>query len=176
MKLLSLLGADGDNGSQTWIMIVVLVVLMAVMFAASIIPQKKRQKKAQEMMDSIKVGTKVKTIGGFVGEIKKIDNNANTFTLDISANADGGMLVVIDRSAIYTVLESVKSASGETTLEEKIAPEIVAMDDVEADEQAAKKKADKKNKKNAEVSAENSEEETNVDSLEKTDNNSLLKD
>ena len=141
-----------------------------------IIPQKKRQKKAQEMMNSITVGTKVKTIGGFVGEIKKVDNNAGTFTLDISANGDGSMMVLIDKSAIYTVLEAVKSPTGEVTIEEKVAPEVVAMDDIEADAAAQKKKS---GKKSASARQDFQEEETaeNVgDSLEKTDNNTLLKD
>lgn len=181
MNLLSLLSADeggsgGLFGGSSWVMIVVLVVLMVVMFAASIIPQKKRQKKAQEMMNSITVGTKVKTIGGFVGEIKKVDNNAGTFTLDISANGDGSMMVLIDKSAIYTVLEAVKSPTGEVTIEEKVAPEVVAMDDIEADAAAQKKKS---GKKGASARQDFQEEETaeNVgDSLEKTDNNTLLKD
>ncbi len=180
MNLFSLLAEDSNNGSgglfggSSWVMIVVLVVLMVVMFAASIIPQKKRQKKAQEMMNGITVGTKVKTIGGFVGEVKKV-NNEGTFTLDISANGDGSMMVVIDKSAIYTVLESVKAPTGETTFEEKVAPEVLAMDDVEADAELAKKKSDKKSKKGGEdVKVE--AQEVNGDSLEKTDNNTLLKD
>ena len=152
-------------------MIVVLIVLMVVMFAASIIPQKKRQKKAQEMMNGITVGTKVKTIGGFVGEVKKVNNADGTFTLDISASGDGSMMVVIDKSAIYTVLQAVTAPTGETTLEEKKKEEVVAMDDVEADAELAKKKAEKKNKK-----GEEDKQETTGDSLEKTDNNTLLKD
>lgn len=179
MKLFNLLAEDGNGGGlfggSSVVMIIVLVVLMVVMFAASIIPQKKRQKKAQEMMNSISVGTKVKTIGGFVGEVKKVDNTAGTFTLDISANGDGSMLVVIDKSAIYTVLQAVKAPTGETTLEEKVAPEVVAMDDVEADAEAEKKKADKKGKK-IEGADFKEESATSADPLEKTDNNTLLKD
>lgn len=161
-----------DGGSIG--MLVVLVVLMVAMFAMSIIPQRKRQKKAQEMMNSITVGTKVKTIGGFVGEVKKIDNMSNTFTLDLSAEGDGSTMVVIDRSAIYTVMEMTKTAEGETTLQEK--PEVTAMDDIEADKAAEEKKAAKKSKK-AEAnnaSAEIVEEVKSDDSLEKKDNETLL--
>ncbi len=82
--------------SNQIIMIVVLIGLMIAMFAMSFIPQKKRQKKAQEMMNSITVGTKVKTIGGFVGEVKRIDTVNNNFILDLSANGDGSMMVTID--------------------------------------------------------------------------------
>ena len=155
-----MLGADGGN--QQIIMIVVLVVLMIGMFAMSIIPQKKRQKKAQEMMNSITVGTKIKTIGGFVGEVKKIDNANNLFTLDISANNDGSTLVVIDRSAVYVVLEAVKTTEGEVKLQEK--PEVTAMDDMEDDKASKEKKAKK------------SESQDLGDSLEKKDNDTLLKD
>lgn len=155
-------------------MVVVLVVMMVAMFALSIIPQKKRQKKAQEMMNSISVGTKVKTIGGFVGEVKKIDNMSNTFTLDISAEGDGSTLVVIDRQAIYTVMEMTKNAEGEATLQEK--PEVTAMDDIEADKVAEEKKAAKKSKK-GEAKVEKTEEEVKTeDSLIKTDSETLLKD
>ena len=155
-------------------MVVVLVVMMVAMFALSIIPQKKRQKKAQEMMNSISVGTKVKTIGGFVGEVKKIDNMSNTFTLDISAEGDGSTLVVIDRQAIFTVMEMTKNAEGEATLQEK--PEVTAMDDIEADKVAEEKKAAKKSKK-GEAKVEKTEEEVKTeDSLTKTDSETLLKD
>ncbi len=86
------------------------------------------------------------------------------------------MMVLIDKSAIYTVLEAVKSPTGEVTIEEKVAPEVVAMDDIEADAAAQKKKS---GKKSASARQDFQEEETaeNVgDSLEKTDNNTLLKD
>lgn len=160
----------GLFGGNQWIMIVVLVVLMVGMFAMSIIPQKKRQKKAQEMMNSISVGTKVKTIGGFVGDVRKVDNNNGTFTLDISANGDGSMMVVIDKSAIYTVLEAVKNSEGVTTIQEK--PEVTAMDDLEADKLAESKKSSK-NKKDG---IDEDESFKSVDSLEKQDNETLLKD
>lgn len=171
-----LFAAALDGGSIG--MLVVLIVLMVAMFAMSIIPQKKRQKKAQEMMNSIGVGTKVKTIGGFVGEVKKIDNVSNTFTLDISAEGDGSTLVVIDRQAIYTVMEMTKNAEGEATLQEK--PEVTAMDDIEADKAAEEKKATKKAKKDESKKdngvADAAEEVKSEDSLAKTDNETLLKD
>ncbi len=149
--------------SNQIIMIVVLIGLMIAMFAMSFIPQKKRQKKAQEMMNSITVGTKVKTIGGFVGEVKRIDTVNNNFILDLSANGDGSMMVTIDRSAIYVVLDAVKTSDGEVKLQEK--PEIAAMYDIEADNAAADKKAKK-----------GYEEVESNDSLEKKDNETLLKD
>ena len=131
--LLALGGQEG--GSSSWVMFVVLGVLLVLMLVMSIVPQRKRQKKAQEMMNSIRVGTKVKTIGGFVGEIKAIDSEKNEFVLDLSANGDGSMLVCIDKSAVYTVLNPVVAPATETT----------AADDMMADNKSKKKKRGKKN-------------------------------
>lgn len=114
--------------SKSIIMLVVLVVLMVGMMLLSIIPQKKRQKKAQEMMNSITVGSKVKTIGGFVGEIRSIDNTQNIFILDISEKCDNSTLVQIDKSAIYTVL-AVNSQGALQPAEE--VEKKVALDDAE---------------------------------------------
>lgn len=176
MNLFNLLSADNNsNGSSSWVIFVVLGVLMIVMFAMSIIPQKKRQKKAQEMMNSIVVGTKVKTIGGFVGEVRKVDNVAGTFTLDISANGDGSMMVLIDKSAVYTVLQAVQAPTGETKLEEKD-DTVVAMDDMEADAKKAEKKSKKAKNTEEKVEDQSEDPEKTGDSLEKTDNNTLLKD
>lgn len=136
-----LLAAESGEGSffsqyGIWIMLGVLLVLMIVM---TVIPNKKRQKKAQEMMNSIRVGTKVKTIGGFVGEIKAINSERNEFVVDLSANGDGSMLATIDKAAVYTVLNPVT-----------VAPETVAAaDDLAQDAKVEEKAADKEAKKKA---------------------------
>ena len=132
MKELLILAADADGGSNksSIIMLVVLGALMIGMMLLSIIPQRKRQKKAQEMMNSIKTGTKIRTIGGFVGIIKAIDNQQNVFVLDISANLDGSMLVTIDKGAVYNVIATPDGVpvSNETAVaSQKEAP--VAADD-----------------------------------------------
>lgn len=151
------------SGGSSWIILVVLGVAMVGMMLMSIIPQKKRQKKAQEMMASIKVGTKVKTIGGFVGEICSINEAEGTFTLDISANNDRSTMVQIDRSAVYTVLVPAGN-TGEVLVEIEKAEEIVASDDLMDDKKAEEKKASKKsNKKSGKVDldAESNVEDTN---------------
>lgn len=142
-----ILAASSQTSSIT--MLIVMAVLLVGMMLLSIIPQKKRQKKAQEMMNSIKVGTKVKTIGGFVGVIKAIDNQSNCFVLDLSASEDGSVTVVLDKSAIYTTMTT--SAEGvveEAKPEENVA---VAEDEVEAEAKLAEKKAKKTDKKKAQA-------------------------
>lgn len=163
MKELLILAAEADGGSNktSIIMLVVLGALMIGMMLLSIIPQRKRQKKAQEMMNSIKTGTKIRTIGGFVGIIKAIDNQQNVFVLDISANLDGSMLVTIDKGAVYNVIATPDGVpvSNETAVAaQKEAP--VAADDEVADAESAEKKARKRGRKYREAAEGESVEDT----------------
>lgn len=163
MKELLILAAGADDGSNKSpiIMLVVLGALMIGMMLLSIIPQRKRQKKAQEMMNSIKTGTKIRTIGGFVGIIKAIDNQQNVFVLDISANLDGSMLVTIDKGAVYNVIATPDGVpvSNETAVAaQKEAP--VAADDEVADAENAEKKARKRGRKYREAAEGESVEDT----------------
>lgn len=163
MKELFILAADADGGSNksSIIMLVVLGALMIGMMLLSIIPQRKRQKKAQEMMNSIKTGTKIRTIGGFVGIIKAIDNQQNVFVLDISANLDGSMLVTIDKGAVYNVIATPDGVpvSNETAVAaQKEAP--VAADDEVADAESAEKKARKRGRKYRDAAEGESVEDT----------------
>ncbi len=131
--------------NQNIIMLVVLGVLMVLMLVMSIVPQRKRQKEAQKMMDSLTTGTKVKTIGGFIGEIKSIDGA--TIVLDLSPNGDGSNLCTLDKSAIYTVMQVGQNGQVQEVKQE--APK--ALDDVAepAKEEAKDEKPadDKDNKK-----------------------------
>jgi len=80
-------------------------------------------------MNSLTAGTKVKTIGGFIGEIKSIDGQ--NIVIDLSPKCDGSNLCVLDKSAIYTVMQV--GANGQVQ-EAKQEP-AKALDDIE-DEKA----------------------------------------
>lgn len=166
MTNLYLLAEDATNNNSSWIILIVLAVMLVGTMLLSIIPQKKRQKKAQEMMANIKVGTKIKTIGGFIGTIKMIDNAQNTFVIDISANGDGSALVTIDKGAVYTVINPVTegSADGAAATDNNAGVAAnngpVAADDVVEDAQAAEKKAAKSKKKKSAKAEENADGET----------------
>lgn len=68
---LALAGATAPAGGllsflPTILMFVVLIYFMIIR------PQKKRQKNAQTLLESIRIGDKVQTIGGFIGEITEM--------------------------------------------------------------------------------------------------------
>ena len=52
-----------------------LIVLMVAMFAIMIIPQRRRDKKVKDMLAGLKVGTRVRTIGGIYGTIATIKDD-----------------------------------------------------------------------------------------------------
>ena len=57
-------------------MIIMMVVLIAVFYFFMIRPENKRKKKAQEMRDNLSVGDTITTIGGIVGKIVNVKDNA----------------------------------------------------------------------------------------------------
>ena len=79
--MLNLLCAEA--GGSSWPMLLIIGALFIVMMLITIIPQRKRKKEAQQMMQSVRVGKKIRTIGGFVGEIVSLDNKNNTMELNV---------------------------------------------------------------------------------------------
>jgi len=59
-----------------------LIIIFAIFYFILIRPQQQRQKKHKEMLDSLKVGDKVITIGGIYGVIREI--KGDVFTLEVS--------------------------------------------------------------------------------------------
>lgn len=56
-------------------MLPTIVIFGALLYFMIIRPQKKRQQNAQNLLNSLKVGDKVQTIGGFIGEIIKMEDD-----------------------------------------------------------------------------------------------------
>ena len=84
-----------DN-TMTIVMIVLIVVIVGYLIWSSI-SNKKKQKKAQSQVSALKVGDRVKTIGGVCGFVKEINNDENTFILEVGENS----FVKFDKGAIY---------------------------------------------------------------------------
>ena len=86
--------AGGDMIS----MIVMMVVMVAVFYFLLIRPQRKKDKAVKNMLNSLKVGDRICTIGGFYGTIAAIKDDTITLTMGSLQNT-----VVIKRSAVGTV-------------------------------------------------------------------------
>lgn len=61
-----------------------LVVLILLMYFTVVVPQKKMRKQRQEMLDSLKVGDKIVTVGGIYGKINALKET--TMKLEVAPN------------------------------------------------------------------------------------------
>ncbi len=64
-------GAQGGMGST----IVMLVVMVAIFYFMIIRPENKRKKQTKAMLDAMKVGDSVTTIGGIIGKVLKVKDD-----------------------------------------------------------------------------------------------------
>ena len=92
---------------NSWIILVILGVFLVAMIVMTIIPQKKRQKQQQEMMNSIRVGTKVMTIGRLIGKVTAMNAADNTVTINVGSD-ENAILIVIERNVIGAVLDPIQ--------------------------------------------------------------------
>ena len=71
-----------------------LILIFVIFYFLLILPQQRKQKKQQAMIDSLKSGDEIVTLGGLFGKIVEV--KAETFVLEIAR----GTQVRISRSAI----------------------------------------------------------------------------
>lgn len=114
-------GANNNN-SASWIMLVVMVALLIVFMVINRRSQKKRQEETQKMLDAIKVGTKIKTIGGICGTVVEVNGEDNTFVLETGMGDGEKSYIRFDKQAVYqsdVVAEQTEEKTEETGSEEK---------------------------------------------------------
>lgn len=113
-SMLNLL-ADSGSGNK-WLSTVFIILIVAAFVAMMIFnsrSQKKRQQESQKMLDAIKPGSKVKTIGGICGVVVEVNAEENTFVLETGTEASGKSYIKFDKQAVYqtdAVSEGAKSA------------------------------------------------------------------
>ena len=89
-----------------------LIILMIAMFALMIIPQRKREKKMKNMLAAIKVGDRVRTIGGIYGTVNAVKDDIITLMV-----GPDKVRLVFARGAIANV----EDVAVEATMEDGVA-------------------------------------------------------
>ena len=89
-------GGGAAGGSSSYIQILMIVGVFAVFYLLIIRPQRKKQKETKQMLESVKKGDKVTSIGGIRGTVKNVSENT--------------VIVEVDNKG--TTLEFTKSAIG----------------------------------------------------------------
>ena len=96
--------AGGSSGYGQYIMlgiVALLIVVIAVFYFLSNKKRKKQEQDAQDVINAVKPGNKVKTIGGICGIVVEVDNEENTFVLETGTELSGKSYIKFDRQAIY---------------------------------------------------------------------------
>ncbi len=98
-------------GGEIISLILPLVLMFALMYFLMIRPQKKKEKKVKNMLDALKTGDRICTIGGLYGTITSVKDDTVTIALGAKQNT-----VVIAKWAVRSVEDA--------PLENDAAPEI----------------------------------------------------
>lgn len=152
----NLLADEPTNPWLTWVIMGVLVLAVIGLFVWSNISNKKKKKEAEEKVNKIKIGDRVKTIGGVCGFIAELNDKENTFVLKTGMEGSWSY-VKFDKAAIYQTAPADAVAKATPKEEAK-------KDNKPADAKPADKKevaSSEEVKENKEVKKENVKKTTN---------------
>ncbi|MBQ8468822.1 MAG: preprotein translocase subunit YajC [Clostridia bacterium] len=139
--------------ANSWWIYVVLVGLLLVMLIMPMITNRKRAKEYNEMINNINVGDTVRTVGGVIGRIVKINEKDGYKTIILETGAKGNKTTMeFDMASVYTVLNSSKKAATKEEpkaeeAKEEAKPEEKAEEAEKQEEKPAEEKKPKANKK-----------------------------
>lgn len=102
-------GGTAANSTLITVVFVVIIVAMIGLLIWQTISGKKKQKEAQSMLNALKIGDRVKTIGGVCGFVVEINDAENTFVLETGTDGDKSY-VKFDKGAIYQTAPAQGSA------------------------------------------------------------------
>ena len=109
--------SPNSNGYFLWILLGVLVIFLVWTFISG----RKRRKQMEEetkKKNDIHPGYKVTTIGGIIGTVVEVDDEANTFVLE-TGTEDNKICIKFDKQAIYTSTNPFENNVSETATEEE---------------------------------------------------------
>lgn len=95
--------AAPENNGNGWVSYVLIGVLAVVLIVSMIIMNrrsKKREQEAQDLINAVKPGNKVKTIGGICGIVVEVNAEDDTFVLETGSETSGKCYMKFVRQAI----------------------------------------------------------------------------
>ena len=90
-----------SNPWLTWVFLGIIVVAFVLMFVFQGRRQKKQQAEQDAVMNALRPGNKVKTIGGVCGIVVEVNPEENTFVMETGSELSGKCYLKFDRQAIF---------------------------------------------------------------------------
>lgn len=104
-----LMGAPAGTGEgQTSFPFIAFGLIIAIFYFLIIRPQSKKQKEAKKMLETLKKGDRVATIGGIRGKIENVKDD--TVVIKVGDNTK----MEFSKTAVATVLEQVREEKSES--------------------------------------------------------------
>lgn len=98
-NIFTLTGASPSTGSSIISIVLMMLGWLAVFYLILILPNKKKAKKHQNMVDALKVGDEVITVGGIKAEVASIIDEYIELKVDKKGNR-----ITVKKSAVSTIL------------------------------------------------------------------------
>jgi preprotein translocase subunit YajC len=95
-------GGGGAEGGNAFLSFLPLILIVVVMYMLILRPQAKKQKERQKMLDTVKKGDEVVTVGGVHGKVVGLKNDDKVLVVKV----DDNVKLDIDRSAISSIIRS----------------------------------------------------------------------
>lgn len=122
--MFNLLSTQQTGGGSIMPMLIIFVVFIGGMMFFSYRSQKKRQKETEKMLNSLQVGSKIKTIGGICGVIVELCED-NTVVVETGSETNKSYMK-FDKQAVYPFDNTQTVAQEEAQPQEELAEESVA--------------------------------------------------
>lgn len=100
---LPLLQAATNPGGQMMTMLITFGLIIFIFYFLVIRPQNKKQKDAKRMLEALKKGDKVVTIGGIRGQVTSVKEQTVTIKIDTDTKIE------VNKSAVSSVVEKKES-------------------------------------------------------------------
>lgn len=103
-------GAAG-GGASSWSMLIVMPLIILVFYFLVMRPQNKKQKEAKKMLESLRKGDRIVTIGGLRGTVVSVKDDAVVLKVDDNTKLE------YSKSAVATVLKREEESTPEPAKE-----------------------------------------------------------
>jgi preprotein translocase subunit YajC len=95
-------GQSSQGGGNAFLSFLPLILIILVMYLLILRPQAKKQRDRQKLLDSVKKGDDIITVGGMHGKVVGTKNDDKILVVKV----DDNVKVDIDRSAVSSILRS----------------------------------------------------------------------